>query len=272
MKRAAFIVSFRWYHPEFYNSRSTNFGSHPVCNEKGTYLGFTGKITASVQFSFYYDLVRRSWRSYLIPVPATIDDLFFQIRHKIYKLLTIYLQLRFRKKEILQKAETTPGYYENILTDRSHQQIRLDIYTRIFKKLKLKTRLEMVTVNYPEMNLQISLPTKKERGWLIYQDIHLQPLSCISVSARLIGFKTSSYDSRIYEFENDLPFAMTILPVYMQGSRWYLLIKYKLTQKFLISVKFSTTVHYGAATWGSGYDQIQGNLDQRFGIQMDLQL
>jgi hypothetical protein len=272
MTRAAFIVSFRWYHPEFYNSRSTNFGSHPVCNEKSTYLGFTGKITSSIRFSFYYDLIRRPWRSYLIPVPVTIDDLFFQIRHKIYKLLTIYLQLRLRKKDILQKAETTPGYYENILADRSHQQIRLDIYTRIFKKLKLKTRLEMVTVNYPELDVQIPLPSKKEKGWLLYQDIHLQPLSCISVSARLIGFKTSSYDSRIYEFENDLPCVMAILPVYMQGSRWYLLIKYKLTHKFMISVKFSTTIHYGADKWGSGYDRIQGNLDQRFGMQMDLQL
>ena len=74
-----------------------------------------------------------------------------------------------------------------------------------------------------------------------------------------IFFRTDSYDSRLYEYENDLPGLMKNVGLYGKGVRWYALAKGRVLGKVHLSLKYSITHFYE----GEKKD------DHRFGVQLE---
>ena len=270
--KTSFVISFRRFDPDFQNPHSHSFGSSQVNNEEGFYLGFTGKITPSTRVSIYYDLFRKPWRTYFTPVPTRGDDLLAQLEQKCSKSLTVTFRARFRRGETMGKGEAPSGRKVDILQNRIHGLFRCELQFRPTTRLRLRTRLETTIVSYPEMGVEITCPSHKETGLLLYQDIRVRLISQLTVSARWITFDTDSYDSRIYEFENDLPGVLTIRPLYGKGNRWYLLLRWETFRILRLTAKFISTLHEGVTYWGSGHDRIDGNADKEFRVQADLRL
>lgn len=269
---ASFVVSYRRYDPNFQNAHSHSFGTDQVRNEEGFYSGFTAKITKSTHFRFYYDAFRKPWRTYYTPVPTRGDDLFVQLDKKFSSALAITLRVRFRRGVKLDTGKTSTGLTRDLIQDRNHHLYRFVLKYRPSPRLKLRSRLETVNVSYPKIWGEISSPSHAETGLLIYQDLWIQPIPRLTLTARWITFDTETYDSRIYEFEGDLPGLLTIQPLYGKGSRWYLSLRYQTTRFFQLAAKFSSTTHESISSWGSGHDQLQGNTEHQIGIQVDLKL
>jgi hypothetical protein len=269
---ASFVVSYRRYDPNFQNPHSHSFGSDQVRNEEGFYFGLTVKITKSTQLRFYYDAFRKPWRTYYTPIPTRGDDLFVQLDKKFSPALAITLRARFRRGEKLETGTTSTGLARDLIQDRNHHLYRFVLQYRPSPRLKLRSRLETVNVSYPKIWGKISCPSHAETGLLIYQDLWIQPIPRLTITARWITFDTEAYDSRIYEFEGDLPGLLTIQPLYGKGSRWYLLLRYQTTRLLQLAAKFSSTTHEGVSSWGSGHDQLQGDTEHHLGVQVDLKL
>lgn len=136
----------------------------------------------------------------------------------------------------------------------------------------MKSRLETISLFYPGMRGEISVSSHRETGMLFYQDAWFRILPSLTLIGRWMTFDTDSYDSRVYEFEADLPGVLSVPPLYGKGNRWYLLIRLKFLNKFQISTKITRTYHDGVTSWGSGVDRIDGNTETRFGIQVDIKL
>jgi hypothetical protein len=102
----------------------------------------------------------------------------------------------------------------------------------------------------------------------MYQDIRWSPLRNLQIDARLTFFETDSFDARIYQYENDVLYAM-INPVFNgQGQRSYLLIKYSPLKRWDFWFKYDVSVFENVAVVGSGNDEIQGNTRSRATIQV----
>jgi hypothetical protein len=129
----------------------------------------------------------------------------------------------------------------------------------------MKARLNFVYIDNPPGRPQ-------EKGFLLFEEIKYSPHPAFSISARIIFFRTDSYDSRLYEFENDLPGVMTNSLLYGEGSRWYLVAKYKTGIGVTFSFKYSELFKPGEKSLGSGDTEIKGNIDNRLGFQADFQL
>jgi len=110
-----------------------------------------------------------------------------------------------------------------------------------------------------------------EKGILLFQEIKYLFLQTLNLSARVIFFKTDSYNSRIYEFENDLRGVMTNPPLYGEGMRWYIVSQYRTSFGLNLSMKYSELFKPGERTLSSGDTEIQGNLDNRLSFQVDWQ-
>ena len=91
----------------------------------------------------------------------------------------------------------------------------------------------------------------------------------MTVDARFIFFKTDSYDSRIYEFENDIQGVMSNVPLYDEGRRWYIVLKFRPVSFVNLSAKYSETYFEGVKSIGTGNDKIEGDLLNRFSIGME---
>jgi len=268
--KTSIVVSCRYFDPRFQNPHSHSFGMSQINNNKGIYLGLKEKITPSTKISFYYDLFRKPWRTYYIPVPTNGDDFFVQLEQKLSHSLIVSFRTRFRTKDIIKKENTLSGLKRNILVEEFHHLYRLNLMFNPFSQIRLKTRLEMVDIAIPEVSGEIAFPSSREMGFLFYQNIRIRPLRYLTVSARWIKFKTDSYNSRIYEFEDDLPGVLTIRPLYKKGTRWCIIVRWKTFRTFQLSAKFSITYHSNVSEWGSGLEKIHGNIEKRFGLEADL--
>jgi hypothetical protein len=105
---------------------------------------------------------------------------------------------------------------------------------------------------------------------LIFQEARLLLLKKLAVYGRIIFFHTDSFNSAVYEFENDLIGVMPNLAMYGKGIRWYFLIRYKPINLITISAKYSETYKPDETSLSSGDNEIIGNLDNRFSLQIDI--
>ncbi|MEO6695944.1 MAG: hypothetical protein ABIY50_01585, partial [Ignavibacteria bacterium] len=87
---------------------------------------------------------------------------------------------------------------------------------------------------------------------------------------RYLVFETDDYDSRIYEFENDIKGVLSNVALYGKGRRWYLVLKYKPLPYLEFSGKYAETYIDGVKSIGSGNDKIKNDINNRFSLGLEL--
>lgn len=83
-------------------------------------------------------------------------------------------------------------------------------------------------------------------------------------------FKTDSYNSRLYRYEDELPGAFTNAMLFGEGVRWYVLLQYEIGRAVQLYAKYTCSIKNGVRTLGTGLDEIQGNTLQQISMQMDV--
>jgi hypothetical protein len=259
-KNFAILFSYRNYEKDYWNIHSNGFGERDFAqNETGFYTGARLK-TMYGTFNFYFDQFKFLYVSDRFPFPAKGNDFLIYYTFKPVKNSELRIRYKNEKKE-------TPIVQNDVysLTGNRTQNIRGEFLFSPIKNLQLRSRIDFVTVTP-------TYPKTKDEGYLIFQDVKFQPINNLSVSARVIFFKTDSYNSRVYEFENDLVGVMTNPALYGDGMRWYLLTKYQTNFGLSISIKYSELYKPNEIYLGSGDSQILGNLDNRISMQLDYRL
>jgi len=150
-------------------------------------------------------------------------------------------------------------------SERYRQQFRFEMVFSVSSNLQLKNRIE-----YNSYSLRKN--SFNEKGWLFFQDVKYKPEQNISLYGRIIFFKSDSFNSAIYEFENDLPGIMSNLAMYGEGFRWYLLMKIKLLNALNLSFKYSETTKPKEKSLSSGTSEIFSNVDNNFHLQLEFAL
>ena len=92
------------------------------------------------------------------------------------------------------------------------------------------------------------------------------------MEARVIFFDTDSFDSRVYEFENDVRGVFANPALFGRGMRWYALVRLKIAAFLGVSAKYAETYRDDVKTMGSGADAIARNVMSRLNIQLDISL
>ncbi len=259
-KNLSLIFSYRNYSKEYWNNHSNGFGERDFAqNETGFYSGVRLK-TIYGTFNFYYDQFSFPYVSEKYPFAAKGNDYLIYYSTKPSKNSELRLRYKNEKKEI---STAINDVY--LLTGKRTQNIRGEFIFSPSTYFRLRSRLEFVSVT-PQ------LPRSKDEGYLIFQDVKYQPHKNLSFSTRVIFFKTDSYDSRVYEFENDLVGVMTNPALYGDGIRWYFLARYKTYFGLSFSLKYSELYKPNEKFLGSSDSKINGNIDNRLSLQLDYQL
>jgi hypothetical protein len=109
-----------------------------------------------------------------------------------------------------------------------------------------------------------------ENGILLFYDVRFQASGSWFAEARVLFFDTDSFDSRIYEYENDLRGVFSNQALFGKGRRWYLLAGVSLLSPLQLTAKYSQTEKEGVTSLSSGPSLIRGFIDTRFSLQLDL--
>jgi hypothetical protein len=269
LRKCILALSYRRYDPDFQNPHSHGFGSGDTQNEEGIYIGFSTRIDAKTKCNFYFDIHRDLWRTYLIPVPVSGNDCLVQIERRFSTAISVLVRNRFRKSQVTAEGTTAYGRTIDTIQDKWQDQHRIELRYRPSPSLRFKTRFEAIHLLYPKNQGEIDCSEHIEKGFILFHDINIKTKFRFQVTARWTTFDTDSYDSRIYAYENDLPGVLAIKPLYDQGIRWFLLLRWQPIRSCTISLKYSTTYHDGVTEWGTGSDRVEGDTIRHLGIQAD---
>ncbi|NJK86495.1 MAG: hypothetical protein HC906_11525 [Bacteroidales bacterium] len=115
----------------------------------------------------------------------------------------------------------------------------------------MKSKLEWI--NYQEEK------ESAQNGMLFLLDVLFHPEhSPVKITGRFSRFSSGSWDSRIYAYENSIPYTFSVPAFNNNGYRIYLLSSVKITSLMGFWIKIGHTHYYNLESIGSGPDEIKG--------------
>jgi len=255
----SFITLIRNYPRNYRSIHSYAFAenSSATQNEFGIYTGFQWR-TLIGEINFYFDQFKFPYASFENPLPSSGNEFLFDLRSKPINEIELNFRYNYEKKEVSENIESL-----KLLLSRLRQSLRGEVIYEVSKKLRLKSRLELNSFMIEKISI-------KEQGLMAFQDIRLSPSQNLSIDGRIILFQTDSFNSAIYEYENDLMGILSNVALYGKGMRWYLLVKYKLVNFLSLSAKYSETYKPLEKNLGSGFSEINNNVDNKISFQAEI--
>jgi hypothetical protein len=234
----------RNFHTLYGNALSENTRN---INENGLYMGLKLRPIARWELSAYYDQFRFPWLRYQVGGPSSGYDWLLRVTFSPTKTSQLYAQIRTRVKEY--DADGTRPMPEPVPVLRRSLLLFYD--TSPTQNLTLRTRVQ--GVRYRENNGPV------KTGYVLAQDVTVQPFPRLRLTARYALFDTDDYDTRQYVYEQDVLYAFSIPVLYGQGTRYYALAEYKINRRLTLWLRFANTRYRHQNTVGSGLDEIRGN-------------
>ncbi len=250
----------RYYSVDFQNLNSIAFGEGTRnANEQGLFFGVNMIFSSRLTLDAYYDLFSFDWLRYRVDAPSNGGDYFLQFNYTPSRYTSFYVRYRSKTKAL----NNTSDMYFNRIFPSEKQNFRLHFSHRLLRNLSIKNRVEWSAFS--------NGVDETKYGFMMYQDVayNFQKIP-LNVSARYAIFDTDSYDARFFAYESDVLYAFSIPAYYYKGSRWYLLLKYKISNSIDVWLRFAQTWYADRDVISSGLDEIQGNAKTEIKAQIRL--
>jgi len=266
-KYAEAVFSYRNYPEDFSPVHSFGFGEKNgnTQNERGFYAGLTLKPINNLLVNAYFDQFKFPYRSFFEQTPVNGNDFLLYSEWKAMKNFKVIVKYKNENKEELRTIKDEFNRDVKKVDNRNQLNSRIEFIYEISPKMRVKSRYEYVNVKYDEFG-------GNGKGYLFFTDFKFLALKNLSVDTRFVIFNTDSYDSRVYEYENDISGLFSNLAMYGKGSRWYVLVKYKPLNYIELSGKYAETYFEGVKSIGTGSDRIDGNINNRLNLSLEITL
>ncbi|MDX1700874.1 MAG: hypothetical protein R3250_09665, partial [Melioribacteraceae bacterium] len=239
----------------FYNINSNGFGEFGnTKNEIGFYLGIRSHSKFG-KLNMYVDLFNTPFPRSGVDFPSSGTDFLINYSTKINSGSSIILKY---KREI--KESNSLSAKRKMIQDIIKTNYKIDLKYKVSPNIYSTTRIEFVEYNSKNKN---------ESGFSTFQQLKLNLYKDLYILSRITFFDTDSYNSRIYQFENDLQGLMTNKVLFEEGLRWFVLMNISPVKSLKLSIKYSDTFKPNKKDIGSGNSKIRGNTINQVGLQLD---
>jgi len=242
--RLTLNLLFRKYTPGY----TAFYGSGPgsgsnATNEKGLLGNFEFEAFKHLFISGGFDIRHYPWLKYRCSAPSS----------------GLKRELRARYLPTEKLTFEASYYYSLAMIDSSGTSgipCQVEYITRKIKgsaRFSVSDYLTLITtIAFTEANPQGS------KGYLLSQDINYRTgKSVLSFWLRYSIFRTDSWDSRIYSYENDLLYSYSIPALSGKGSRSYLMIKWDLSRHAELRIKYGVTSLFESESSVKNSDEIK---------------
>ena len=256
-----FTMAYRNYQRDFQSFIGDGFGesSSDPQNEEGFYVGIRHGLNDKISLSAYVDQYRFDAPRTGIDQSSQGFDVLGLLEIEFTRNLNAYVLIRSETKDDIFSQINERGVEEEFLGEERRSSIRTQVEYQITRNVRLRSRIELVEsqgANDP-----------KEYGMLLYQDLRIEPSRKLQIDARVTVFDTDSFDSRVFQFENDLLYVLSNTALSGEGQRVYFVLKYEPTNFLDIWFKYSLSVFEHRNFVSSGLNEIEGNKNSDFGVQ-----
>jgi len=258
-----FIYGLMRFYPESYvNPFSFPFSSNGKSqNEKGVLLGMKIIPNEKITLDCFYDIYKIPYRTYFNPLPSRASTYMVKINFILCDYISIILRYKGSNSEEYIKLVNTQEKEEKVITDKVKDNIRLELLYSPFNNMILKTRIEKNNFKYKENSYS-------ENGFMAFQDLNYKLMNYFGINFRFIYFITDSFETAIYEYENDITGIYSVNGLYDKGYRFYFFINYSINKlRFLL--KYSNTTYINRNKISSSYDEIKGSSLSKITVELN---
>ncbi|HEY0432466.1 MAG TPA: hypothetical protein VGC95_01260, partial [Chitinophagaceae bacterium] len=234
-------------------------GSAPG-NEQGLYIGMKMRPAGAITIDLYTDFYRFPWLRYQVDKPADGEDHMLRVGFIPNKRIEISSSIR---REVKAKDQPKAEEATHPVGYNSRLDWRTGIEFKASRDLTVRNRLESVRYQIP------GEPASK--GFLFLCDVIYKPaLKPYKITTRWQYFETTDFDSRIYAYENDVPYSFSIPAFFGKGCRYYLLFSYEATRWLSCSARWARTAYYGTTSIGDGADTLETSHRSQMKFQVSI--
>lgn len=255
----SYVTLIRNYPSGFSNLHGFGFGeqSGSTKNEFGIYNGFRWKSFVGT-LNFYYDQFKFPGETFNAPLPTSGNEILVDLDTKPLKGIEAKFRYKLESKEVTESIN-----FADQIVKRLKQNIRFELIYDISKSLRIKNRFELADYSIKDAEIN-------DKGFLFYQEMRYLPIKKLTFYGRVTFFRTDSFNSAIYIYENDLIGVYNNIALFGEGIRWYFLARYKIVDYLQLSFKYGETYKPQEAVLSSGTSLIEGNIDNKLSIQIDV--
>ena len=260
-RQTGLVLAYRKYDKALQSIFGAGFGeqSGRPRNEEGFYIGLQHNLSEQIRLSTYFDQFSFPAPRFQTRQPTSGFDWLGLI--EFFPRPNLNLYALFRSKVRGQEYTTTDelGRDLRLLDDNVRSNARFQAEYQVHPRVRLRTRFDLVRARAADSD--------ESWGYLVFQDIRFYPHTRLRVDARVTMFDTDDFDSRVFQFENDLLYVLSNTMLFDQGQRMYVVINYEASNWLDFWFKAGTTVYENRNVIGSGLAQIDGNRRSDIGIQ-----
>jgi hypothetical protein len=223
-------------------------------NERGIYWGFKHGITRKLSYTAYADLFAFPWLKFRSYAPSSGAEALVRLTYRLSKSVEFYFQLRDERKarNVSSDATDSPAYR----TMPGSKQNWILNSTLTAGELALKVRVQYSSYRQQTDSRGFAMALDASYDW-----------SKISIDTRIAIFDTDDFDNRQYMNERDVLMAFSFPAMYGEGTRTYLVARFKPSKWLDLSVKAARTAYFSSVSSGSGGDTIDGNMRHDVKVQ-----
>jgi hypothetical protein len=251
-------VLYRNYELKYQNLNGNGVGENTRNNnEKGFLSGMVFKPYRYISLAAYYDRFTFPYLKYLVNSPTYGNDYLIQLNYTPSKKTEMYGRIRKRLKQ-KNNAASEEIIQETLETVQTNY--RFNIIYKLNAAIRLRSRIDVTAYK---------LGTATNRGFMIYQDVNYNPnMGKFSFNFRYGIFNADDFYSRIYAYENDVPYSFYIPAFSNKGTRAYITLNYSFNRHFEIWFRVAQTWYSNLPVISEGsLNEINTNHKTDFKIQ-----
>jgi hypothetical protein len=257
----ALVLAYRYYDPKLQSFFGAGFGEQSGYprNEEGFYIGLRHNVTSQIRLHTYFDKFRFPTARFQTRQPTSGYDWLARAEYLPFRELNIYVQARYKIRDQEYSSVDELGRDIRLLGDNIRTRYRAQAEYQVHPRVRLRTRFDMVRAR----------AANSDPGWgyLVFQDIRFYPHPRLRIDARITMFDTDDFESRVFQFENDLLYVLSNTMLFDRGQRMYAVFHYEAFNWLDLWLKIATTVYDNRNVISSGNLQIDGNRRSDIGIQ-----
>ncbi|WP_176719505.1 ComEA family DNA-binding protein [Rhodohalobacter halophilus] len=255
------IMLYRRYDPDFRAIFGSGFGeqSGNPRNEQGLYIGLQHQVSPAIRISTYIDQFQFPAPRFQQRQPSSGYDWLARVDLSPGNRFRFYALIRFKQRE--EDHRITDELGRDVLAQGESKRtgVRFQAEYIPLQAIRFRTRFDTVRSR--------SAGESSDFGYLLFQDVRFYLFQNLRIDARYTYFNTDGFDSRVYQFENDLLYVLSNTMLFDRGKRIYALVNFSPAPWIDVWLKASTTVYDNRETISSGNLQIDGNRKSDIGVQ-----
>jgi hypothetical protein len=230
-KNFIFVSSIRSY-PRYFNSIHGNSLAEQrgkVQNETGFYNGFK-LLTDFGTINFYYDQFKFPFGGYRFPISNAGEEFLFSYIYTFKTDINIKTNYKYENKDYLLNQDD-----QKSIVRRGRNDFRIILSWDLSKEIRLKSIAEYNAIRIKADNLT-------EEGILLSNSVSINLINRLKLSGVISFFKTDSFFSSVYEYNNNIGGLVRGEVLYGEGTKINLYLSYKLFKELTISGQYSEII------------------------------